>query len=61
MVSSWDYVGDNSPFQAFVAATETGWQPTQQEVGAWLQMKVFTVRENHSCSPTPSLKKAKEI
>ena len=45
-VSSRSYVGDNSPQQAFTAANhDSGWQPTSQEVGEWLEMRVFTVRE----------------
>ena len=46
LVSSRSYVGDNSPQQAFIAGNHGfGWQPTSQEVGEWLEMRVFTVRK----------------
>ena len=45
-VSSASYTGENSPQQAFIAANyASGWQPTSQEVGEWLEMLVVTVRE----------------
>ena len=45
-VSSRSYVRDNSPQQAFIAGNQdSGWQPTSQEVGEWLEMLVVTVRE----------------
>ena len=44
-VSSRSYVGDNSPQQAFITGNyDSGWQPTSQETGEWLEMRVFTVR-----------------